>query len=80
MEIDVARHVVRAVFRCGRELEELLHLLKAHCEPEEYKINAHGIATAIHTMHVEVMERAFQAHPGLEQEVEASIAKFGRYL
>ncbi len=37
MNIDVARHVIRALFRSGRELEELIPLLKANCEPDEYR-------------------------------------------
>jgi hypothetical protein len=80
MDIDVARHVVRGVLRSAQELQQLIHLLKDHCETEEYETYVRGIGTAIHTMHVEVMERAFAAHPGLEQEVDAMMAKYERYL
>ena len=40
MNIELAREVVRTCFRCGRELEELMHLLKAHCDEAEYVVYA----------------------------------------
>lgn len=80
MDIDVARHVARACFRSSGELESQLNLLKAHCSAEEYTTYAKAIASAIASIHLEVMNRVTAAHPQLESEIEASIAKHGRYL
>jgi hypothetical protein len=80
MDIDVARHIVRACFRSARELEGLLSLLKAHCGEEEYATYAKAIATAISSIHLEVMNRVTVAYPQLEKEIEVSITKHERYL
>lgn len=80
MDINMARHVIRTCFRSGRELETLLDLLKEHCDAQEYKSYATAIATAIASIHVEVVNRITDSHPGLEDEMEAVISKYGLYL
>lgn len=80
MDINVARHVVRACFRSSQELENLLSLLKGHCSADEYTKYAKAIASAIASIHLEVMNRVIAAYPQLESEIEVSIAKHGRYL
>jgi len=80
VDMDVARHIIRAAFRSARELENLLGLLKSHCSPEEYQIYATAIGTAIASIHLEVMNRVTDDFPTLEAEIEADIKKHGRYL
>jgi hypothetical protein len=80
MDINLARHVVRASFRSGRELEGLLGVLKEHCSASEYKTYATAIATAVASIHLEIVNRITSGHPGLEDEIEATISKYGRYL
>lgn len=80
MDIEVARHVVRAGFRSARELDSLLSLLKMHCGAEEYAVYAKAIARAVASIHLEVMNKAIAAYPELEGEIEASIARYERYL
>ncbi|MEX0753191.1 MAG: hypothetical protein WD073_09740 [Xanthobacteraceae bacterium] len=80
MDDKVARHVVRAVFRSGSELERLLGLLKEHCSPDEYKTYARAIASAIDGINSELLNRVLSSHPQLAGEIEADIAKFGRFL
>jgi hypothetical protein len=58
VDIDVARHVIRAAFRSAGELDSLLSLLKAHCTADEYTTYAKAIATAIASIHLEVMDKA----------------------
>jgi hypothetical protein len=80
MDINVARHVIRASFRSGRELEALLGLLKEHCGADEYRTYATAIATAVASIHLEIVNRITSSHPGLEDEIEAVVSKYGRYL
>jgi len=80
LDIDVARHIVRTAFRSGRELEGLLGLLKTHCSADEYQIFAKAIATAIASIHTEIVNRVTALHPSLEEEIESDISKHGRYL
>lgn len=80
MEKDMARHVIRATFRSGRELEDLLGLLRENCSAEEYAIYARGIATAIASIQLEVMNRALAAHPEINDEIEIKMKKYGRFI
>lgn len=80
MNIDVARHVIRALFRSGRELEDLIPLLKENCETSEYEVYVKAIATALASIHLEIGNRITASHPALEQEIESTIKKYGRYL
>lgn len=80
MDIDIARHVLRAAFRSARELQDLLPLLKATMPAEEYDVLARGIASAIAEIGLEVTNRALAAHPALETEVETEVQRFGKYL
>lgn len=77
---NVARHVVRRVFRSTSELEALIGLLKEHCDPNEYKDYARAIAAAIDGINSELLNRVLSSHPRLAGEIEADIAKFGRFL
>jgi hypothetical protein len=46
---------------------------------EEYKDYSRGIAAAIDAIGVALINKALAAHPELNAEVEASIAKHGQY-
>ena len=80
MERDLARHVIRAAFRTARELGALLAPLKQHLDEEEYKAYARRIATAIHTIDVELVDPLYASQPGLKDEVEASLERYDRFL
>ena len=80
MNIDIARHVTRAVFRCTRELGSLVPFLKENVGAEEYEGYAAAIATAIDAIQHNVLTKLESEHPGLEAEIEASVKKYERYL
>lgn len=78
MDIDLARHAIRAAFRSAGELQELLKLSKERLNPEEYKDFASGIAEAIAAITFAVTNKALSSHPELQAEIEADLAAFGR--
>jgi hypothetical protein len=80
MNIDLARYVVGAAFRSSRELGDLVPFLKEHLDAEEYRPYARAIASGVAAIHLDLVNKLFADHPGLEAEVEASIQKYGRYL
>ena len=80
MDIDIARHVMRSVFRSARELEGLIPLLKEHCEAEDYATYGNGVAMVLASMSTELTGKILAAHPDLSQEIDTDIAKYGRYL
>jgi hypothetical protein len=79
MDIDLARHVVRVAFRAMGDLQGLLGVLEERCSPEEYKSLALGIAEAIDAIGVALTNKALSAHPALAAEIDAAIARQGRY-
>ncbi len=80
MDRDVARHVIRTSFQATRELISLLTLLKEHAPADEYRDYARRIAHAIHTVNGALLDPTYAAHPGLQEEVEASVEKYDRFL
>lgn len=80
MDVEMAREVVRAAFRSSSELQELLRQLKPRCSPDEYQDYARGIAAAVDAIGVGLIGKAIAAHPELNSEIEASIAKHGRFV
>jgi hypothetical protein len=79
MDIDVARDMVHAAFRTSSELQRLLASLKGRCRPDEYQDYARSIAAAIDAIGVSLTNKALAEHPELGSEIDASIAKTGRY-
>ena len=80
MNIDIARHIARAVFRSSRELTELIPFLKDHLSAEEHAAYSKAIGSAVAAIQLDVMNKLLADHPALESEIEANLAKYGRYL
>jgi hypothetical protein len=80
MDIDMARDVLRAAFRSSSELQSLLGPLKQRCNADEYTDYARGIAAAVDAIGVGLIKKATAAYPELTEEIEASIAKHGRFV
>lgn len=80
MDIALARDVLRIAFRSSSELQSLLMMLKERCSQDEYQNYARGIAAAIDAIGVALTNNVLKAYPELTAEIEASIAKEGRYI
>src|SRR5262245_21493788 len=57
VNIDLARHVARAVFLSSRELGELVPFLKDRLGAEEYAVYATAIGSAIAALQLDVMNK-----------------------
>lgn len=80
MDIELARHVVRVNFRCSRELQDLMQLLKKRLPKQEYTAYAREIAGTIAAMGDALTEKVVASNPELKREIERSLAKYDRYL
>jgi len=80
MDIETARYTVRTAFKVSGDLQEVMQILKERCSPEDYKPYAFDIAKAIDAVSVALLNRAIQAYPELESEIENRISVHGRYL
>jgi len=78
MNEAAAWQAIQTAFRCGRELQALLRSLKQTCTVDEYKQFAVGIAAAMDTVNVQVLDRAMKAHPQLRARIESELALVGR--
>jgi len=79
MNVDIARHIVGAA-RSSRELAELVPFLKDHLSADEHAAYSKAIGSAVAAIQLDVMNKVLADDPGLESEIEASVAKYGRYL
>lgn len=64
MDIDFARHVIRASFASGRVLGDLVVFSKAHMNPKEHKPFGMGIAKALYEMQEATMGKALRRLSG----------------
>ena len=76
---DLARLMLISGFRSARELNELLFVLKEHCSADDYERLRGKIADAIAEINAATLSEAFDAHPDLHAEVDATIKKYGRF-
>jgi hypothetical protein len=79
MDTVTARQILRVAFRTSAELQELLMFVKERCSREEYAQYALGIAAATDAIGTGLISKATSAHPELTDEIEAEIARHGRY-
>jgi hypothetical protein len=80
MDSKLAWHIIGVSFRVNRELQDLLPILKKHCDGEEYQEYAQRIARGIHAVTTALIEKTITSHPELADRIEAGLAKFGRVL
>jgi hypothetical protein len=80
MNSDLQRHVVRSAFRSGRELQELLLLLKEHASPEEYQSFRLGIANAMAAIASGITDKVISSNPEMKSEIDANIKRYGLFL
>ena len=80
MQQETAWPVIRAAYCCSADLQNLLKFLKERCSADENKPFANGIATAIDTINVQLVDRALAIRPELAKKIESDLAKFGRLM
>ena len=80
MDRDLARHLIRINFRCSRELQDAMRILKQHLPEAAYNKQARKIAVAIAALGDALTNEALAEHPGLEVEVEKSLAQYGEFI
>jgi hypothetical protein len=73
---ELAKHVAVTGFRSMSEVTDLLPLLKEHCTADEYSAYRGAITNIAGAIVIQVINRAFAAQPGLEQDVEVSVNKY----
>ena len=64
MNIDLARHVARAVFRSSRKLAELVPFLKDRLSAEEYTAYAKAIGSAVAAIQTDPVNKLVADYPG----------------
>lgn len=80
MDRQLAKHVVFTGFRSGCLLQELVPLLKAHCEMGEYEQYSKAIAAVSAEISIEILTPLFKLYPDLKTEVDAAIEKYGQII
>src|ERR1700722_19005267 len=68
MEQELAKHVVITGFRSASTLQELIPLLKKHCDPAIYEQYAKAISSVSAEISMEILNPIFQQYPEIKQE------------
>jgi hypothetical protein len=80
MNRDLAKHVAVTGFRSMSHVTNLLPLLKAHCDPDEYAAYKDAIANIAAALSVEIITRVFSSHPEVEKDIDGKVAAYGKIL
>ena len=80
MNSELQRHAIRSAFRSGRELQDLLLLLKEHAPAADYQILRLGIADAMAAIANGVTDKIIASNPDMKVEIENNIKLYGTFL
>lgn len=78
MDRDLAKIILHATHRSGRELADLVPFIKAHCDEADYQRLSTAVATVLHDLDATVQQPIYREHPELEREIEDRVERFGR--
>jgi hypothetical protein len=80
MNRELARHVVMAGFHSASVLQDLLPMLKTHCDNNEYNQYLKAISSVSVELTLEIFNKIFAEYPDLKEEVDAKILKYGKFI
>jgi hypothetical protein len=75
---DIAKIILNATYRSGRELADLVPFVKEHCDERDYERISIAIATVLHDLGSTIQQPIYQEHPDVECEIEDRVERFGR--
>lgn len=78
MDRELAKIVLNATFKSGKELADLVPFIKEHCDEGDYERISTAIATILHELDSTVRRPIYREHPDLEREFGDRVARFGR--
>jgi len=79
MDSEVARMIVNSAMLASRQVGELIHLLKAHCDEAAYEELGLSIGKVVYELG-ELREAACRHSPGLKEQLEENLEKYGRLV
>lgn len=65
--------------RSARELQDLLPLIREHCDPAEYEACAKAIASVVAEISLGLQKTVFENNPEVKAEVEEAVTRYGVY-
>lgn len=77
MDRDTARALATAAIKSSSTLTSLLPLLRKNCSATEYDELRKSISTIAGDISIDVLNRAFELHPDLKDEIDAMIRRDG---
>jgi hypothetical protein len=78
MTKDAAWRVIQTAFQCGEDLQALLLRLKADLNADDYNTFLSGVATAVDTINVQLIDRALKIYPELRARIDGELRQHGR--
>ena len=77
MKAELARHIALVAFRSSANLNELLPLIRDHCDEDEYRAYLEGISSITAEVAQQVLKRVYDEHPDIEKDIDKRIEEYG---
>ncbi len=80
MDRMLAKHVISVGFHSAALLEDLISILKDHCDDAEFQGFLKSIGSVIAEIGLEIFDKVYEQYPDLKTEVETKINKYGKFI
>lgn len=74
---ELARHVAVTAFRSSATLNELIPLLKHHCDENEYQEYLEAISAISMDVALKLLKKIYEKHPEIEIDIDQKIETYG---
>jgi hypothetical protein len=80
MKAELAKHVAMVSFRSSANLNELVPLLREHCEESEYRQYLDAIAAVSGEIAMRILKPIYAEYPEIEAEIDRRISEYGTLI
>ncbi len=80
MDKELAHHIAYTAFGASAKINNLIPLLKKHCDKDEYEIMSKKIGACSGEIAIELFNYLLKEHPEIKDEIDYKIKKYGTLL
>lgn len=80
IEKSISQHGARLSFRINQQISDFAALIRENASDEDYERYKILIAEAIYKVNVALLDTAINNYPEIQNDIEESINRYGRYL
>lgn len=76
MKKELAHHIAYETFRASSMLNNMIPILKQHCDDEEYQLVARKLSRISADMAIELLNYIFKEYPEIKEEIDNKIKEY----